>query len=90
MDAQYQRTNNIAIQKEHYFWQPPSEPYENCFKVRSDLLNAIDERPYPLDLIIFDVVDGRTRAQRSYLFIQSDSVIVEQQRLQGERMSAQK
>jgi hypothetical protein len=25
-DAQYQRTDKIAIQKENDFWQPPSEP----------------------------------------------------------------
>jgi len=25
-DAQYQWTDNIAIQEEHYLWQPPSEP----------------------------------------------------------------
>jgi len=59
---QYQRTDNIAIQKEHDFWQPPSE------------------RPYPLDLIISDVVNGRTRAQASYLLVQSDSMIIKQQR----------
>jgi hypothetical protein len=53
-------------------------------KARPDSLNAIDERPYPLDLIISDVVDGRTRAQASYLLVQSDSVIIEQQRLPGE------
>jgi len=76
---QYQWTDNIAIQKEQYFWQPPSEPYENCFKARPDSLNAIDKRPYPLDLIISYVVGGRTRAQGSYLLVQSDGVIVEQQ-----------
>ena len=59
-------------------------------KARPDSLNAIYERPYPLDLIISDVVDGRTRAQASYLLVQSDSVIIEQQHLQGEHMSAQK
>jgi hypothetical protein len=78
-DAQYQRTDNIAIQKEHYFWQLPSEPLRIVFKARLDSLNAIDERPYPLELIIFNVVDGRTRAQTSYLLVQSDSVIIEQQ-----------
>jgi hypothetical protein len=53
-------------------------------------LNAIDERPDPLDLIIINVVDGRTRAQPSYLLVQSDSVIVEQQHLPGVHMSDQK
>jgi hypothetical protein len=57
---------------------------------RPDSLNAIDERPDPLDLIISDVVDGRTRAQESYLLVQSDSMIIEQQRLPGEHMSDQK
>jgi hypothetical protein len=59
-------------------------------KARPDSLNAIDERPDPLDLIISDVVDGRTRAQASYLLVQSDSVIIEQQHLPSEHMSAQK
>jgi hypothetical protein len=59
-------------------------------KARPDSLNAIDERPDPLDLIISGVVDGRTRAQASYLLVQSDSVIIEQQHLPGEHMSAQK
>ena len=59
-------------------------------KARPDSLNAIDERPDPLDLIISHVVDDRTRAQTSYLLVQSDSVIVEQQRLPGEHMSDQK
>jgi hypothetical protein len=89
-DAQYQRTNNIAIQKEHYFWQAPSEPLRIVFKVRPDLLNAIDERPDPLNLIISNVVDGRTRAHTSYLLVQSNTVIVKQQRLPGEHTSAQK
>jgi hypothetical protein len=55
-----------------------------------DSLSAIDERPDPLDLIISDVVDGSTRAQTSYLLVQSDGVIVEQQHLPGEHMSDQK
>jgi hypothetical protein len=59
-------------------------------EARPDSLNAVDERPDPLDLIISNVTDGRTRAQRSYLLVQSDSVIVEQQRLPGAHMSAQK
>ena len=59
-------------------------------KARPDSLNAIDERPHPLDLIISNVVDGRTRAQTSYLLVQSDGVIVEQQHLPGEHMSDQK
>jgi hypothetical protein len=48
-------------------------------KARPDSLNAIDERPDPLDLIIINVVDSRIRAQTSYLLVQSDGVIVEQQ-----------
>ena len=41
--------------------------------------------------MISNVIDGRIRAQTSYLLVQSDSVIVEQQRLRGEdSMSAQK
>jgi hypothetical protein len=59
-------------------------------KARPDSLNAIDERPYPLDLIMSNVVDGGTRAQTSYLFVQSDSVIIEQQHLPVDHMSAQK
>jgi hypothetical protein len=58
-------------------------------KGRLDLLNAIDERPYPRDLIISNVVDGRTKAQTSYLLVQSDSVIIEQQCLPGEHISDQ-
>ena len=50
----------------------------------------LDKRPYPLDLIISYVVGGRTRAQGSYLLVQSDGVIVEQQHLPGEHMSDQK
>jgi hypothetical protein len=88
-DAQYQRTDNIAIQKKHYFRQPPSEPWE-LIKERPVSLNSIDERPYPLDLIIFNVVDSRTRAQTSYLLVQSDSVIIEQQCLANENMSVEK
>jgi hypothetical protein len=58
-------------------------------KVRLDsLINAIDERPDPLDLIIYNVVNSRSRAQISYLLVQSDSVIVEQQCLTGEHVSA--
>ena len=57
-------------------------------KARPDSLNVIDERPDPLDLIISNVVDGKTRAQISYLLVQSDSMIVEQQRLPGEHVSA--
>jgi hypothetical protein len=57
-------------------------------KVRPDSSNAIDERPDPLDLIISNVVDGRHGAQTSYLLVQSDSVIVEEQRLPGEHLSA--
>ena len=87
-DAQYQRTDNIAIQKEHYFWQAPSKPLRIVFKARPDSLNAIDERPYPLDLIISNEADCRTKAQISYLLVQSNSVIVEQQRLAGEHASA--
>jgi hypothetical protein len=64
--------------------------FANCFKARLDLLNAADERPYPLDLIIFNVVDGWTREQTSYLLVQSDSVIIKQQHLPGEHLSAQK
>lgn len=57
-------------------------------KARLDsLINAIDERPDPLDLI-YNVVDSRSRAQISYLLVQSDSVIVEQQCLPGEHVSA--
>ena len=59
-------------------------------KARPDSLNAIDARPYPLNLIIFSVVDGKTRAQTSYLLVQSNNVIVEQQHLPGEHMSDQK
>jgi hypothetical protein len=58
-------------------------------KVRLDsLLNVIDERPDPLDLIIYNVADSRSRAQISYLLVQSDSVIVDQQCLTGEHVSA--
>jgi hypothetical protein len=64
--------------------------FENWFKARLDSLNTIDERPDPLDLIISNVVDGRTRAQTSYLLVQSDSVIIEQQCLPGKHMSDQK
>jgi hypothetical protein len=59
-------------------------------KERPVSLNSIDERPYPLDLIIFNVVDSRTRAQTSYLLVQSDSVIIEQQCLANENISVQK
>ena len=52
------------------------------------LINAIDERPDPLDLIMYNVVNSRSRAQMSYLLVQSDSVIVEQQCLPGEHVSA--
>jgi hypothetical protein len=45
-------------------------------KARPDSLNAIDERPDPLDLITSNVVDGGARAQISYLLVQSDTVIV--------------
>ena len=57
---------------------------------RLDSSNTINERPYPLDLIIFNVVDGKIRTQTSYLLVQSDSVIVEQQHLPGVHMSDQK
>ena len=57
-------------------------------EARPDSLYAIDERPNPLDLIIFNVVDGKIRAQTSYLLVQSDSVIVEQHCLTGEHVSA--
>ena len=58
-------------------------------KARLDsLINAIDECPDPLDLIIYNVVNSRSRAQTSYLLVQSDSVIIEQQCLQGEHVSA--
>ena len=87
-DAQYQRTDNIAIQKEHYFWQPPLEPLR-IDQGETDSLNAIDERPNPLDLIIFNVVCGITRAQISYLLVQSDTVIIEQQGLRIQRRMCQ-
>jgi hypothetical protein len=64
--------------------------FENLSKAKPDSLNAIYERPDPLDLIIFNVVDSRTRAQTSYLLVQSNNMIVEQQRLQSEQISAQK
>ena len=58
-------------------------------KARLDsLINAIDERPDPLDLTIYDELDSRSRAQLSYLLVQSDSVIVEQQCLPGEHVLA--
>ena len=58
-------------------------------KARLDsLINAIDERPDPLDLIIYSVVDSKSRAQISYLLVQSDSVIIEQRCLPGEHVSA--
>jgi len=60
-------------------------------KARSvSLINVIDERPDPLDLIIFNVVDSRSRAQISYLLVQSNSMIVEQQCLPGEHVSVEK
>jgi len=60
-------------------------------KARPDsLINVIDERPDPLDLIIFNVVDSRSRAQISYLLVQSNSMIVEQQCLPGEHVSVEK
>jgi hypothetical protein len=57
-------------------------------EARPDSLYAIDKRPNPLDLIIFNVIDRIPRAQISYLLVQSDSVIVEQQRLPGGHVSA--
>ena len=58
-------------------------------KARLDsLINVIDERPNPLDLIIYHVVNSRSRAQISYLLVQSDTVIVEQQCLPGEHVLA--
>ena len=59
-------------------------------KARLDsLTNKIDERPDPLDLTIYNELDSRSRVQISYLLVQSDSVIVEQQCLTGEHVSAQ-
>jgi len=43
--------------------------------------NALNKRPDPLDLIISDVINTREKVHTSYLFIQSDHVIVQQQRL---------
>jgi hypothetical protein len=58
-------------------------------KARLDsLINVIDERPDPLNLIMYNVVNSRSSAQISYLFVQSDSVIIEQQCLPGEHVSA--
>jgi hypothetical protein len=54
---------------------------------RPDLLNAIDKRPDPLDLIVFNVVNG-TRGKTSYLLVQSESMVIEQQRLPGEYVLA--
>jgi len=58
-------------------------------KARLDsLINVVDERPDPLDLITYSVVDSKSRAQISYLLVQSDSVIIEQRCLPGEHVSA--
>jgi hypothetical protein len=51
-------------------------------------MKVLDKRPNPVDLVIWNVITSRMRAQMSYLHVQSDKVIVQQQHLASTYRSA--
>lgn len=59
-DAQNQRIENIAIEYEQNFRQPPPEPWVNVSDITRGL-NAPDKRPNPLDLVISNMINSRVR-----------------------------
>jgi hypothetical protein len=79
-DAHKKRSHDIAVSDKEYFWQPPSKP-RDAINANMSGCNALDKRPNPIDLIISIVNMGRTRGKISYLFVQSDDVVIQEQQL---------
>ncbi|KIM87197.1 hypothetical protein PILCRDRAFT_303481 [Piloderma croceum F 1598] len=50
-------------------------------RVPGETLNDLYKRPDPLYLIISDVITSRTQAQTTYLHVQCDCMIIQQQAL---------
>jgi hypothetical protein len=59
-DARNQKCENIAIYEKYKFWKSPSEPSRWDQGIARGI-NSLDARPDPLDLIIKNIINSRSR-----------------------------